>query len=160
MKEKQSKYASYGNLKHGLKNTPLYERWKGMRARCNNKNHRWYKNYGGKGIKVCERWNNFELFHLDMYPSFIDHIKTHGKTNTSIDRLDNKKGYCPENCKWSTRKEQNKNRSNIKLYKYNGEYKNLAEWGKIFNVKYLFLYSRIKKGKKLKQILELIDKNL
>ena len=152
MNKSTNKYASYGNLKHGLKGTPLYCRWKGIRARCNNKNHRWYKNYGGKGVKISEEWNDFKIFHLDMYDSFLEHVKKHGIANTSIDRIDNNKNYSKENCKWSTRLEQGANRSNVILYDYLGENNSLAEWSRKLGIRYGTLYLRASRGKKGKEL--------
>jgi len=85
-------------LKKGLSTTRLYNIWRGMRKRCNNPNEKSYKFYGAKGIKVCEEWNDFEIFYeWAMNSGYTD--------NLTIDRKDNKKNYCPENCQWLTRTE-------------------------------------------------------
>ena len=86
---------------------PLYTRWSGMRARCNNPKHVAYHNYGGKGVTVCERWNDFGLFVADM-----------GMPPTELHTLDRKKSsgpYEPENCRWATPGEQSRNtcRNNV-----------------------------------------------
>jgi hypothetical protein len=75
--------------------------WATMKQRCLNSNHRSYKNYGGRGIKICRRWLRFENFLLDMgvKPS----------KELSLDRIDNERGYHPGNCRWTTRKVQNNN---------------------------------------------------
>ena len=78
-----------------------YRAWTGMRIRCNNPNNRDYKNYGGRGIKVCERWNSFENFIQDMGNKPAGH---------SLDRIDNDGDYSPSNCKWSSKTEQQSNR--------------------------------------------------
>jgi len=72
-----------------------------MKRRCENKKHKAYKYYGAIGIKVCERWNSVENFIEDMYPTF--------KEGLTLDREDNNKGYCKENCRWATRKVQTRN---------------------------------------------------
>lgn len=78
----------------------LFSRFNAMHQRCENPRNRSYKNYGGRGITVCERWNNFENFLSDMGP---------GKPGWSLERVDNDKGYCPENCCWATAKQQGLN---------------------------------------------------
>ena len=94
-------------LKHGHarknRHTKIYERWKGMHARCYNPSHESYKRYGGRGIAVCTRWFNFENFLKDMG------LPPAGLT---IERKNNDGDYCPSNCKWATQKEQQNNRSN------------------------------------------------
>ena len=92
-------------LKHGMSRTKLHKSWQGMKQRCFNSNRKGYENYGGRGITVCNSWLKFENFYRDM-----------GKRpkGLSLDRIDNDKGYCKENCKWSTRKQQNNNTRNIK----------------------------------------------
>lgn len=92
--------------KKNQKATKVYTIWSSMLNRCNNKNNSAYKNYGGRGINVCDRWLKFENFLQDMGEP---------KSNESIDRIDNNKGYFPENCRWATAKIQNRNKSNTKL---------------------------------------------
>ena len=90
-----------GWVKHHMSYTPLHKLWRAMKRRCYNHNDIGYKNYGGREIKVCDRWlNSFENFYADMGVP---------KEGMSLDRIDNDKGYCPENCKWSSRTEQNRN---------------------------------------------------
>jgi hypothetical protein len=79
---------------------PLYGAWKSMRGRCMNKSHPRYSDWGGRGIKICQRWHDFAMFVKDMGERPDGH---------SLDRIDNNGDYCPENCKWSSPSEQNKN---------------------------------------------------
>ncbi len=87
-------------FKHGFYYHPLYSVWAGMRARCLNINRKDYKNYGGRGVKICKRWDAFALFVKDMGE------RPDGYT---LERIDNDKGYFSGNCKWASRKEQNNN---------------------------------------------------
>lgn len=92
----------FANIKHLLANkNKSYSVWKGMRKRCNNTNEPAYKNYGGRGIKVCERWNDYTNFLADMGEP---------PKGLSLDRIDNDKGYYPDNCRWATKTEQANNR--------------------------------------------------
>lgn len=92
-----------GKPRHGLAHTRIYGCWADMKARCLNTNHKWYAYYGGRGITVCDEWMRFE--------PFAEWAFAHGYAdNLTIDRIDNDKGYCPENCKWSTQHEQSINK--------------------------------------------------
>lgn len=88
-------------FKHGMTNKRVYRSWGGMIQRCLNKNNPAYKNYGGRGIKICDRWLTFENFFEDMGE------RPAGK---SLDRFpNNDKGYCKSNCRWATPTEQQNN---------------------------------------------------
>lgn len=90
--------------KHGDCNTRLAHIWYGMRARCNNENNPRFRDYGGRGIKLCKEWQ-------ESFEAFRDWSLSHGyKENLTIDRIDNDGWYRPENCRWSTKAEQNKNK--------------------------------------------------
>lgn len=96
-----SYFGRRNGLKHGMSRSPEYNCWVQMRERCGNPNHPWFKNWGGRGIKVCERWMKFE--------SFIEDMGLRPSRFHSIDRVNNDGDYEPGNCRWATRHEQNMN---------------------------------------------------
>ncbi len=105
---------------HGMTTTKEYHALKDAKRRCNNPDHPQYRHYGGRGIQVCERWSRFEHFFADMgyAPSHVH----------SLDRIDNNKGYSPDNCRWATQKEQANNTRANHMINYNGEQKTLTQW--------------------------------
>lgn len=100
--------------KHGFTagiKSQFYRAWDSMINRCleSNKTHK--KRYYDRGITVDKKWSTFQQFHNDMYIDYVLHFKKHGKSNTTLDRKDNDKGYSINNCRWATKKEQSNNRS-------------------------------------------------
>ncbi len=127
------------NRTHGKKDMPEYRVWRGMIARCE---HQWgagYENYGGRGIRVCEQWrHDFNRFLVDMgeRPS----------PELSIDRIDNNKGYSPDNCRWATVAEQSNNKRSNLVVEINGRRQTTSEWAREIGIKPSLVFSRIHQG--------------
>jgi hypothetical protein len=109
---------THGNARRGS-HTPEFRTWANMKKRCEQESYDNFKYYGGRGISVCERWQSFELFLLDM-----------GKRpeSASIDRIDPDGNYEPANCRWASRLEQARNKRNALILTINGTTKRLTEW--------------------------------
>jgi hypothetical protein len=105
--------------KHGMSLSREYHSWRAMLDRCENVNYREYQDWGGRGIKVCERWHIFENFLADMGER---------PNGTTLDRIDNNGNYEPTNCRWATGKTQCNNRRNNTIITYKGETKTLQQW--------------------------------
>ena len=136
------------SVKHKKKNTRLYSIWQNMKERCINSNSVAFKDYGGRGITICDEWK-------DNFQAFYDWAMANGYTkNLTIDRIDNDGNYEPSNCRWSTMKEQANNRRNCLLLEYNGTVHTLQEWSEYSGIRYHTLYYRYKVGKTPAEILK------
>lgn len=128
------------NTEHGhtsrAKTSPTYTSWKKMIARCTNKNYYQYKNYGGRGITVCEEWRDFTVFLRDMGE------RPKGK---ELDRIDNDLGYSVSNCRWATHTQNNRNKRNNRLVTYKGETRCAREWAEKLGIDYHTLQYRLNK---------------
>lgn len=114
----------------------------GMKVRCYNKKHGDYKRYGAKGITICDEWYTPKSH--DGWRRFKKWALENGYNDSlSIDRIDNSKGYSPENCRWVSKLEQNNNKGSNKYIFYNGEAKTISQWSKILGVNYTTLYARL-----------------
>lgn len=111
--------------------------WKGIKKRCLLKTEKAYKNYGGRGIKICARWMKFKNFLEDMGER---------PGNLTIERIDNNGNYCKKNCKWASRKEQNNNRRDNRWLEFNGEIMTYSQWGERLGIKVGTIWWRIKRG--------------
>lgn len=121
-------------------------------TRCFNSNAKNYKYYGGRGITVCSEWLDAEEFGKWA-------IRSGWFDGATLDRIDNSKGYCPENCRWATRQEQAKNRRNARLITRNGETHSVTEWTKILGVNRSLLLNRLCSGWSEEEIFEPTYKN-
>jgi hypothetical protein len=130
----------YRNKTHGMAGKSEYNTWRSMKKRCYLKVHKSYKDYGGRGITVCDRW-------LSSFENFIQDMGTKPQGNYSLDRIDNNGNYCPENCRWASPSEQGRNqRTNINIT-YQGQTKCIAEWAETIGMPYGKLHYRITAGK-------------
>lgn len=125
--------------RHGMYGTRLYHIWNGINARCSNPNNKDYKDYGARGIKVCEEWkDSARFFKWALENGYEDFL--------TIDRIDNNKGYCPENCRWISIEKQQVNKRNVRNIEYNGETHCIAEWNRILRFPKGTIESRIWHG--------------
>lgn len=132
---------------HGQRSTKLYAVWCSMKSRCNNKNAKSYKDYGARGINVCEEW-------LNSFESFYEWSMKNGyKEGLQIDRINNNGDYCPENCRWITRKENMNNTSKNVFLDYNGDIKTLSQWSDIVGTSEKLISGRLKRGWSAEQAL-------
>lgn len=126
---------------HGMSHTRIHETWKHMIQRCSNKKHPYYKDYGGRGITVCDEWIGTEGF-----IRFNEWASANGyQENLTLDRIDNNKGYTPDNCRWVDHLTQCNNKRNNKRYEYKGESHTIAEWARLYGIKYTTLNKRLSK---------------
>ncbi len=133
------------NTTHGMTHTPEYQSWYGMKQRCSNKRHKSFADYGGRGIQVCERWMSFENFLLDMgrKPS----------AGHSIERRESDGHYCPDNCIWATRREQNSNTRRNTFLTLGGRSMTISDWARELNVMPATICKRLKRGWPLERAL-------
>lgn len=136
----KSKSISERKFKHGGtagEGMPEFNIWVKMRQRCNSEKDKAFKNYGGRGIKVCNRW-------LNSFENFLSDMGRRPSPEHSLERKNNNRGYSKNNCKWATIREQSRNRRNNVKIKYNGETKILADWAEHFGIPYMLLYKRLR----------------
>jgi hypothetical protein len=110
-----------------------------MKERCNSEAHKNYGDYGGRGIRVCDRWkSSFENFLTDM--------GTRPTPRSTVERIDSDKGYSPENCRWAEIDEQQRNKRNTVRIVFNGESKSIGEWAQLLGVTVNFITKRLYRG--------------
>jgi len=127
---------THGATRHG-EWTREYTVWAAMLQRCSNPNNTAFDRYGGRGITVCDRWKSFENFFSDMGPR---------PANMSIDRIDNNKGYEPNNCRWATETEQQRNKTSSRLLTWDGQTLCVSEWAELLGVPSRRIISRLARG--------------
>lgn len=128
-----------GKITHGMNRSPEHSIWCQIKGRCYNKNSPAYSYYGGRGIKVCDRWR-------DSFEAFFHDMGDRPSGNHSIDRIDNDGDYTPENCRWATPYMQANNaRSNVRIT-YQGETHTVTQWARKLAVSPQTIFSRIRYG--------------
>lgn len=128
-----------GAVKHGMSESSIYSIWSGIKRRCYNESETSFKNYGGRGIAVCDRWrNSFDSFLTDMGPR--------PTSRHSIDRIDTNGNYEPENCRWATPEIQARNTRANRILEFAGESRCVAEWAEIKGIPLYTLFGRLRNG--------------
>lgn len=135
------------NHTHGLRYTRLYTIWKNVKSRCNNPKSINYKDYGGRGIVCCKEWMDFETFYQWAMANGY-------KEGLTIERIDNDKGYNPENCRWATLLEQARNKRSNHFLIYKGEARTISEWEEYLGMHRGTLNQRIAKGWSVRRAIE------
>ncbi len=128
-----------------MEGTSTYNVWCGMLQRCRNPKQKWFHRYGGRGIKVCDRWLDFRNFYADMGEK---------PANLKIERIDNDGDYEPGNCRWATQKEQIRNRENTLMVEYEGRMTPVAELSERFGIRHKRVVARLKLGRSIEEALQ------
>lgn len=118
-----------------------------MKSRCLNPNHDHYRNYGGRGITICERW-------LNSFIHFIDDMGAKPSKGYSLERRQTNGNYEPDNCKWATLEEQSNNTTKSLFLEYNGDRLTMAQWARKIGINRQTLHERFKRGYSTEQIIE------
>ena len=126
-------------IKHGHYGSRLYKIWQGIKKRCLQRNSKDYRDYGGRGIKICDEWMEFE-------PFYEWAINNGYQQDLTIERIDVNGNYEPSNCTWIPKKEQGRNTRRTKIICYKGEQKTLREWAVCLGLTYNVLQLRLSRG--------------
>ena len=145
----QKERASEANKIHGKSHTKLHYVWTDMLKRCDNPNHHAYKWYGGKGVKVCNKWKEYISFEKWAFENGY-------KYGLTIDRIDGNGDYCPENCRWATRKEQSNNLSSCVYFDFMGERLNITQFCTKYDVSAGHFYKIARKNINIQTLMKCI----
>lgn len=150
------KKESYGksSVKHNKSRTRLYSTYYKIKGRCYNRNNPAYKNYGGRGIKICDEWLNKENGFINFYNWAIENGYDESKTKKeqTLDRINNNGNYEPSNCRWATAKEQASNTRNNHIVDYYGEKYILTQLSELLDIKVTTLAWRLNNGWKQEEL--------
>lgn len=133
------------NITHGGTYTRLYNIWCGMKARCYNPNSEKYKNYGARGIKICEQWVN-DFHNFSEWAKVNGFVEKASYGQCTIDRINVDGDYSPENCRFTTLKEQMNNTTRNRYIEYNGNIKTVSQWSDYSGINQSCLLRRLKLG--------------
>lgn len=142
--------------KHGAYKTRLYKVWGDMKNRCTNKNNDHYKDYGGRGITVCDDWMRFESFRDWAFSHGYDEYAKFGVC--TLDRIDVNGNYCPENCRWVDAKTQSNNKRTNVYLEFDGQRHTISEWSEITGIGKTVIRQRILSGWDVEKALTTIPK--
>lgn len=112
---------------HGLTHHPLRKTWTNIKSRCYNRKNTAYPNYGGRGIKVCDRWR-------ESFKNFLDDMGESPFIGATVERVDNNKGYSPDNCEWANHIKQANNKRNNRNFTFRGKTQSLSVWARELRV--------------------------
>ena len=132
--------------KHNLAGAPIYNSWCNMKSRCENPQNDCYHHYGGRGIKICDKWQTFKGFYDDMGLSY--------KEGLTIERVDTNGDYRKDNCRWATMQEQSQNKRSNRVFTVDGRTDILKNLCEIYNINYHTAYGRMLKGLPIDVILK------
>lgn len=142
------------NTKHGLRHTRIYRIWLLMKNRCLNSKYYLFKNYGGRGITVCNEWKND-------FVKFYDWSMANGyKEDLSIDRINVNGNYEPSNCRWTTKLQQQRNTTRLRKITYKNETHCISEWADILGLEYNTLYYRFRRNNYSEDVLKRVIENV
>lgn len=133
----QRERAAEANMRHGKSHTPIHNIWMCMLARCESPKAEFYGDYGGRGIKVCERWHVFDNFYADVGDP---------PPGLTLERRDNDGDYEPGNCTWATRRQQANNRRSNKPIEFAGKVMNQIQWERELGLREGQIYDRLRRG--------------
>lgn len=141
----QKERAAEINGRHFKTGTPEYQAWAHMRQRCTNPNSKDFKNYGGRGIGICARWESFE--------SFLSDMGSRPTPQHTVDRINNENNYGPDNCRWATRAEQNSNTRQNRWLTFKGRTMTTSQWARFMGVPDTILHKRVCRGWSVERVL-------
>lgn len=129
----------HANTTHGMSHSTEWKIWRGMKHRCYNPKHVAYKNYGGRGIVMCDSWKSD-------FTNFVSDMGLRPSMDVELDRIDVNGAYCKENCRWVTRSKNCRNKRTNNVVEFNGHKKSLADWAEFLDIPYNTIQSRFIRG--------------